>query len=453
VLATRSGGDAARAPLHALLAAAPPGGGRVQTARPGSGAGHVEPLAWGHPCECEQVLATRSGGERRVHYCTPSRGSPGECEQDGRIQVGDVILANDMKDPLLQGQAFEKIFSAGNAAVGPILEFVEKKGANALILQFTQRFSEFKDPRMEDLLAKLIDDKLFFWRPAATWALAELAPRRYLELFRRSLGDHLWGVRQAAILGLDQLEDRDSIPAIKPLLADDIHAVRSQAARTLAAFGDESGLPVLVAALRDTTHWFDIDYGQLAREDAFNFLRRYSGMDFGFRPWESADQREKPLAHWEAWIASKFSDWKERVPKTAWPRPDTSEYLFGFELRSCQKGDFFFRVTTDGVLVLGYFNLVREKLDPGQLRAFKEAWKPAWEIDPFQTYGRSGCDFEKYYLRAEDGHYETPCFFVQGRPGRLDGFIKSIREILRSRFGDGTASELQERAELFREPE
>jgi hypothetical protein len=35
------------------------------------------------PSEAAQVLAMRSGGEQRVHCCTPSRGAPGECEQEG----------------------------------------------------------------------------------------------------------------------------------------------------------------------------------------------------------------------------------------------------------------------------------------------------------------------------------------------------------------------------------
>jgi hypothetical protein len=367
------------------------------------------------------------------------------------VKVGDVALANDMKDPLLQGQAFEKVFGKGKGTVEAVLQFVKNKGHNGLILQFTQSLSRLRDPRIEELLAELIDDKKFFWRPAATWALAELVPKRYLDVFRHGLDDHLWGVRQAAILGLEALEDRESIAAIKKLLGDDIYAVRSQAARTLMAFGDESGLPVLVAALRDTTHWFDIDYGQLAREDAFNFLRRSTGMDFGFRAWESADQREASCKQWESWVEKKFKDWRERVPPTAWPKPDTAEYAFGFELRSCQKGDFFFRVTTDGTLVLGYFNLVSQKLEPEQFQKFKEALQPLTQVDPFQTYGRSGCDFEKYYLRAEDGHYETPCFYVDGRMAKLDGFIKAARELIKAKFGDGVAAEFSDRTSLFRE--
>lgn len=374
-------------------------------------------------------------------------------DQAQRITVGDVMLANDMKDPLLQGQAFEKVFNGGERSVEPILQYVKDKGPNKLILQFTQNLSRFSDPRIEELLATLVQDKVFFWRPAATWALAELAPKRYLNLFREGLADHLWGVRQAAVLGLEALDDRGSIAQIKKLLGDDIYAVRSQAAKTLAAFEDASGLPVLVAALRDTTHWFDIDYGQLAREDAFNFLRRFTGKDFGFRAWESADQREKPCRHWEAWAEKTYGDWKALVPATAWPKPDDAEYLFGFELRSCQKGDFFFRITTDGFVVLGYFNLVKYKLDDEDVKKFKEAWKPLWDVDPFQTYGRSGCDFEKHYLRAEDGHFETPCFYVEGRPAKLDGVVKFLKELLKAKIGDGAAFELEDRAKLFREPD
>lgn len=367
------------------------------------------------------------------------------------VTVGDVMLANDTRDPVLQGQAMERVFQAGRAAIPAVLEFIEKKGNNALTLVFTQRLSSLADPRVEDLLARLFEDRRFYWRPAATWGLAELAPARYLHLFRRALDDHLWAVRQAGLLGLDVLLDRESIPKIRELLGDEFFPVRAQAARTLAALGDESGLPVLVAALRDTTQWFDIDYGQLAREDAFNFLRRHTGLDFGFRAWEASDKREASVRAWEAWAEKRWPDWKERVPKTAWPKADKSRYVFGLELRSCQLGDFFFRIDDADTIVLGSFNLERSKLSPNEVRRIREAIGELDDVDPYQTYGRSGCDFEKYYVLAEDGHTDTPCFYVGGRPKNFDKMVALFAEVLGTHFGEAARAAYEKRSALFRE--
>ena len=52
-------------------------------------------------------------------------------------------------------------------------------------------------------------------------------------------------------------------------------------------------------------------------------------------------------------------DWKERVPEKARVRAEKVEYAFGYELRSCQLGDFFLRIEEGGRVVFGYFNLER----------------------------------------------------------------------------------------------
>jgi hypothetical protein len=375
--------------------------------------------------------------------------------QDGAsVTYGDVELANDIRQPQLQGQAMDKVFAAGAAAVPAIVEFVDRKGPNALILRFTERMGEIRSARNAQLLADLARNRDFFWRPAATWALAEQATADYRELFRKLLSDSLWGVRRAAIVGLETLDDRESIPAIRKLLADTVFDVRAQAAKSLAEMEDESGLPVLVAALRDTTQWFDIDYGQFARETAFNFLKKYTGLDYGFKAWEPAAQREPSVKKWEEWIEGRQPGWRARVPDTARAEPDAAEYLFGFELRSCQKGDYFFRIDASGTIVLGYFNLVRKRLQPGELETFKGRMAQIGKaIHPLETPGQPGCDFEKYYLLTSEGGYETPMVYRLGRPADLDGFIKHCRDLIRDHYGEGEAREFDERARLFREPD
>ncbi|HLG41969.1 MAG TPA: HEAT repeat domain-containing protein [Planctomycetota bacterium] len=369
------------------------------------------------------------------------------------VSYGDVELANDLRQPALQGQAMDKVFAAGAKSLPAVTEFVERKGPNALILRFTERLGEIRDPANAKLLARLARNKDFFWRPAATWGLAEQDGADYRALFRELLGDPLWGVRQASILGLENLDDRESIPAVRKLLADSVFDVRAQAAKSLTEMGDESGLPVLIAALRDTTRWFDIDYGQFARETAFNFLKKYSGKDFGFKAWEPAAQREPGVKKWEEWIGKKFATWRELVPDTARAQQDPSEYLFGFELRSCQRGDYFFRVDVKGEIVLGNFNMVRKPLADGELDKFKAALQDLKAVSQLEPPGQPGCDYEKYYVLTPEGGYETPVVYRLGRPGALDAFIKASRALIRQHFGEGEAQEFELRAKLFREPD
>lgn len=371
--------------------------------------------------------------------------------QDSASLMEDIGVANDPGKVLLQDQALEKIRRAGAAAVPAILRFVKERGPNAMTMNFTKFLSEFKDERIKALLAELVGDKDFFWRPMAAAALAVQKDPAYRDLFRKHLNDHLWGVREACLVGLKEIGDKESAPAIRKLLADPVYDVRAQAAKALYAFGDETGLPVLVEALRDSTNWFEIDYGQIAREDAWNFLKSITKDDFGFKPWDPEAKRLPGLKRWEEWIAKKFPNWKEMVPETARARPDTARYLFGFELRSCQKGDIFFRVDLEGHLVLGYFTLERRKMSDEDVAAFKEALKKVWEIDREVVRGRPGCDFEKYYLRAEEGYFETVSFGVQGRPGELDGFIRLCEQLMLKYFGEGVQFEFKDRTRLFRE--
>lgn len=371
--------------------------------------------------------------------------------QDSLITIGDVVLANNPKDPFLQGQAIEKIQEAGTKAVASILEFVKKNGHNALTLQFTQAMESIKDEKIADLLAELVQNKKFFWRPAAMWGLATQSDKKYQDIYRNTLKDNLWGVRQAAIRGLGRINDKDSITEIRKLLADDIFSVRAQAAKTLHSFGDETGLPVLIASLHDESVWFDIDYGLVAREESWNVLKKITNDDFGYKPWKERKVREPGLAKWEDWISKKFPNWKEMVPKTAWFKPDDSKYTFGFELRSCQIGDFFFRVDKSGTMSLGCFNVTRAKLDDDEFKKFKEMLKPIHRVDPEAIYGKPGCDFEKYYLISEHGGFETRSFYIEGRPTSVDKFIDYCESLVRKKFGDGPASEFKEMARLFME--
>ena len=373
--------------------------------------------------------------------------------QDAAKIAEEVRILNDPARPQLHAQASMRLEKRGAAAVPAILEFVKEKGHNALTLAGTDLLGRIRDERLDALCAELVGDPKFFWRPMAMGALAGQSPKAHLDLLRAGLKDRLWGVRSGAILGLENAGDKKSFLAdVKDLLADDVYDVRAQAAKTLYAWGSDDGLPILVEALRFDIRWFDIDYGQLAREDAWKFLKTVSGDEFGYKPWEGEKARAPGLAKWDEWIAKRVPDWKSRVPESARSKRDDAQYVFGFELRSCQQGDFFFRLDRDGTLVLGFFNLERAKLSPEERETLEKALESVRSLDRGVPYGRGGCDFEQYYLRAGDG-FEKVWIGAQGRPPELDAFIDACRKLIQAKFGEGEARDFRDRTALFRGPD
>ncbi len=373
--------------------------------------------------------------------------------QDAARIAQEVEVANSQDRPQLHVTAARRLKERGGPAVaGEIEKYVAANGHNSLSLAFTEVLGSLRDPRITKLLRALVADREFYWRPAAMRALADHADPASLEVFREGLGDRLWGCRASALLGLEKLGDRESMPRLRELLGDEQYDVRAQAAKTLHAFGEDTGLPVLVEALRADTVWFDIDYGQIAREDAWNFLKKVTKDDFGYKPWETVEQRAPGLARFEAWMAKTFPDWRTRVPERARVLAEKVEYVFGFELRSCQRGDLFFRIDREGNLVLGYFNLEKLKLSAEELRSLNAAIDKVRTVDRSVPYGQGGCDFEQYYLR-QGPRFEKLWVGLKGRPDAVEPFTRAVHALLKARLGEKAAEDFRESALLFRAEE
>ena len=371
--------------------------------------------------------------------------------QDSAVKIEqEVAYANDPEKLQFQVQAIERLKKRGAEAVPALLAFVEKKGVNALTLGCTELFGDIPDARLADLCARLVKDKNFYWRPSAARALAEQKSAAHRDLLRTLLTDRLWGVRAAVVLGLGSLSDKESIEAIRKALNDETYDVRAQAAKTLFGFGDESGLPVLVAALRSEAAWFDIDYGQIAREDASKFLAKIARDDFGYKGWDPADKREPGAKRFEEWLTARMADWKDRLPPNARPVADAATYAFGFELRSCRSGDYFFRIDSKNNFVVGYFNLARAPLTAEERAEFDRQIVALRAVDRTAPYGRGGCDFEQYYLPADGGRFEKLWIGLGGRPAEMDGFIRHCHGLIQRKFGVAEAAEFKERTAPFR---
>ncbi len=369
-------------------------------------------------------------------------------QDEERIAL-ELKYANNSDKPQYQGQAIDRLKKRGTAAVPAILDYVKKNGRNGMALFFTESLGHFRDERISDLLARCLRDRDFYWRPAAAKALRGHQRKKDRDLFRELLFDHLWGVQFWSIRALEDLKDRESFSRFRELLNDRIYDVRAQAAKTLYSFGDESGLPVLVASLRSSVKWFEIDYGQIAREDSWEFLKKISGKNFGFKPWEPEGWRLPGLEKWEAWMTARDPGWKAKVPPNARPQKGEGKYQFGFELRSCQRGDFFFRLDTAGNLVVGFFNLRRAKLTAEELSRFRKALEKAGKIDRSLPYGEGGCDYEQYYFPDPEGKFERLWVGRGGRPGAADLFIEIVSRLLAVKFDEATALHFRETTSIF----
>lgn len=366
-------------------------------------------------------------------------------QDDAKLRQ-ELDYANDFERPMYQGQAVERLRARGLAIVPAVLAWVEKNGRKKVAAFFVEFLAEVRDDRISTLLADLVNDRPFEWRPAAIASLAAHARAADRDLFRKMLDDPLWGVRAGAILGLEKIGDKDAVPEIRKRLDDEAYEVRARAARTLHAFGDESGLPVMVESLSIEITWFDTDYGVIAREDALAFLRGIAKDDFGYRAWESAEKRAATVRRWHEWMDARDAKWREKVPERARARDGEAEYVFGLELRSCQWGNFFLRLDSKGTLVLGCPGVRTYRLTDDQRARLGQAIRKLQGIDPTIPYGRGGCDFEQYFF--PDG--QKLWIGRDGRPKEGDAFVATVMDLLKAHIGESAATEYREKAETFR---
>jgi hypothetical protein len=373
-------------------------------------------------------------------------------QEDPKVRQ-ELDYANDAQRPVYQGQAIERLKARGDAAVAPILQWVEKNGRRKMAIVFVEFLGGLRDERISKLLDDCIRDRAFEWRPAATQALATHARAGDRDLFRNLLADPLWGVRLGAIHGIERLKDREAAPELRKRLNDESYEVRSRAAKALHAFGDDSGLPVLVESLSIESTWFEIDHGVVAREDAWAFLKGIARDDFGYQPWESREKRAPGLAKWNAWMEARDPEWRAKVPERAKAAAPAGGWVFGFELRSCQLGELFLRLDTKGRLVLGWTHLQERQLSSDERAKLDRAIAKIREIDRSAPWGRGGCDFEQYWLLNDAPGYDKLWIGREGRPPEGDLFVATVAELLKTHFGEAVASDFREKTDLFRAPD
>jgi hypothetical protein len=179
--------------------------------------------------------------------------------------------------------------------------------------------------------------------------------------------------------------------------------------------------------------FFDLDFGAVARERAWRLVQKATGTSVPFEPFAPSALRKR----WIGEIAAEASI--DVAPpsdaRRSWA-PDADDVLFGLEVRSCRRGDAFVRVTPEGEIVVGDYDLRRGKLAPEAFAALRAAAETARRVPSAPLYGRGGCDFERYYLPDEDGLIKI----TVGPEGRPSGVLPLSRLLLEA-IGDAFGAE------------
>jgi HEAT repeat protein len=373
-----------------------------------------------------------------------------------------VVERANHQNPYLAAQAAKVLEARGAAAMPAVLRFVERRSIYALSAPVTTWLGELEAAEARALLERCAFDREFPWRPYAVRALAARPRPVDRATFLRLTSDLLTPVRESAAAGLGALPappagaEGDDVPALRALLADVSFDVRAAAAESLAKRGDLAGVPVMLGALDLTRRFFDLDFGELARRRAWNVVLPVVGEGLPFEPGSPPEARrvwiEVAKTRWAARAAAAGSGGATSRPEDAsWP-PDVADVVFGLEVRSCRRGDEFLRLTAEGELVAGQYDLRRGKLSPEAWSEIRQALETVRKVDPNPHYGRPGCDFERYYLPDEGGLLKITVG-NEGRPAgvrRLSGLLLNAMGDL---FGDSALSKHLDRVSPFASPE
>lgn len=261
---------------------------------------------------------------------------------------------------------------------------------------------KLRDDKAAGPLSMALADPKPIVREAAAAALAELAPPEAAPVLMRAVREDTVAVRAAVVRALGEIEalaDHSS-PAIRRVLvahlADAAPEVRTRAVVALARRRHDDNVPLLawviehdrreeirflaVQYLADTKHpgvpgllvALLGDDSAMVRRRAVSNLRVMAGRQEGFDPDKPAAAQPRPLARWQAWVASKQPD----PPRPVVPRSPARQIL-GFEMPTGKPG-------SPGIVDL---STLRVSVPPVvvRLNALQEEKAPAKFVEAFEA--------------------------------------------------------------------
>lgn len=253
---------------------------------------------------------------------------------------------------VIRRQAAKRLVKAGDAGLAAIETHLAKKGRSALSAELVDALGEFERDSARSLLASLVVDPSFYWRPQALQAMAKKPRTSETALFRANSNSRSYLLRRAALSGLFGIAKKSSPPELVQALRDEDLRIRVHAAGLLLRRKDPQGLPVLIGALLVEDSFFLVDYGRQLRKSAHQLLRTWAGTDLGYKANANATERRKAALLFHNRAVKVIGEFEFPLPAIS----GASTWILGFERRACKEGDLVLRLDSKGRLWRGLFN-------------------------------------------------------------------------------------------------
>ncbi|HYC78719.1 MAG TPA: HEAT repeat domain-containing protein [Planctomycetota bacterium] len=386
-----------------------------------------------HPALCAVLFAAAVAGASTAQESAPAA-------ESRAVDWRRLLDRANSDNPYFSAGATKVLEARGLEAWPALDSFVRRRSIYALSAPVTTWLGKLDHPPARALLRRAARDPEFPWRPYAVRALAEAPREDDRALFRDLLEDPLPAAREAAAEGLGRCPataSDDETAALRARLADSSFDVRAAAADALFKRGDRSALPVMVDALDLVRRFFDLDFGEIARRRAWALVAPIAGEGVPYDPGAPPEHRAFAMTILRRRLALDASPDGAASRPAAWA-PDVDRVVFGLEVRSCRRGDAFLRLTAEGDLVTGQYDLKAGRIPPALLATLREEIERARAVPERPLYGRPGCDFERYYLPDEDG-LRRLTVGPEGRPAGLTRLAALLTEALRETQGDVAA--------------
>jgi HEAT repeat protein len=385
--------------------------------------------------------------------------------QESAPDVDRIADRANHQNPYFSAQGLKALKAQGAAALPAVERFVARRSVHALAPLVVEWLGEVPEDGARKILRAALGNPEFPWRPQAARALGKSPREAEADLFLAASKDALPAVREAALLALGQLAAKDAslrpraLAGLEAGMEDPQFEPRLAAAEALLAAGEKRALPVLLEALSVERRFFDVDFGVLARRRAWAALQPLAGAGVAYDPSAGPAKNADALREIARRVASLVPPRPETGPSKAPLAKDVDDVVFGVEVRSCRAGDQWIRLTGNGELVLGHYDLERRKVPEPELRELRrllgETARPASpesRLDPGAYFGRPGCDFEKWYVPDEPSLLRLTVG-QEGRPGALEALHRALGGAVEATFGPGAAEGFKERTSPFAKPD
>lgn len=331
-------------------------------------------------------------------------------------------------NPYIGVRATEALAKFGLEGFAAVERFVARRSIYALSPQVVTWLGTLNDPRPRALLIRCLKDLDFPWRPFAVRAMMQPASADEAVQWMPFLADPLPAVRESIVLGLGAFARSPRCTLRKALiddlatrLGDEAFEPRLAVAEALAGLDDTRGVAMLLAALGCTRKWFDVDYGELARRRAWTALQAFD-IAAPFNPALAVAQTVDVRQSIHRALELKTGKAIALPPPFD---PDPSNVIYGLEVRSCRRGDAYLRITSDGKMVIGHYDLKTVKLPDSLFAEVRKEIEALRAVPDAPFFGMGGCDYECHFLPDERGMRR----FMVGLSGRPAG-ARRLVEVL-----------------------